>query len=61
MVKYKFPYKIRDGKKFPMIQVSIGYGRKRWDIYALLDSGTSISLFTREVGEKIGLVNVFYV
>ncbi|MFH1584288.1 MAG: hypothetical protein ABIA56_04170, partial [Actinomycetota bacterium] len=28
---------------------------KRWDIYALLDSGASISLFTRELGEKIGL------
>lgn len=61
MVKYKFPYKVKDGKKFTMIQVSIGYGRKRWDIYALLDSGTSISLFTREVGEKIGLVDLFYV
>lgn len=55
MVKYRFPYKLRDGKTFPMIPVSVGYGRKRWDIYALLDSGASIFLFTRELGEKIGL------
>ncbi|MBA7672901.1 hypothetical protein ES703_81088 [subsurface metagenome] len=55
MVKYRFPYAIRDGKSYPMIRVFVGYGKKWADIYALLDSGASISLFTRELGEKIGL------
>jgi hypothetical protein len=55
MIKYRFPYKIRDGGTFPMIPVSLSYYRKKWDIYALLDSGASMSLFTRESGEKIGL------
>jgi len=38
-----------------MIRVFVGY-RKKWaDIYAILDSEASISLFPRELGEKIGL------
>ncbi|GAG97156.1 unnamed protein product, partial [marine sediment metagenome] len=30
--KYRFPYKLRDGKTFPMIPVSVGYGRKLWEL-----------------------------
>lgn len=55
MVKYRFPYAIEDTKSCPKIPVYIGY-KESWEkTISLLDSGADISLFTRELGEEIGL------
>jgi len=55
MVKYRFPYAIEDTKSYPKIHVYIDHNEKWIKTKVLLDSGADISLFTRELGEEIGL------
>ena len=51
MTKYIFPYI----ELYPWIPVSIGYDNSWFNILAILDSGANISLFSRELGERIGV------
>jgi len=55
MAKHKFPYSIRDGISTPKIKVLIGSKNKWTSELVLLDSGADISLFTRKLGERIGI------
>lgn len=51
-----FPYqKHPSGAFFPIIPLTVNYGRKRREVYALVDSGATISIFRPEVAEELGI------
>lgn len=43
------------GELFPIIDLSVNYKEKTAKIFALVDSGASISIFKEEVAQQLGL------
>ena len=52
MKVYEFPYRIHKGNALPLIPVILAEEEK---IFALVDSGASLSLFEAWVAERIGI------
>lgn len=51
-----FPYRISsEGKYFPVIPISINYQKKKKEIFVLIDSGATVSIFRSEVAEEFGV------
>lgn len=51
-----FPYKKHlTGDLFPIIPVALNYKKKRIEVYALVDSGATTSIFRPEVAEELGI------
>ena len=52
-----FPYrKDQGGKFYPIItDVKISYKQKVFDIFALIDSGATVSIFKSEVADSLGI------
>lgn len=51
-----YPYqKHPSGGFFPVLPLAVNYRKKRAEIYALIDSGATISIFRPEVAEELGI------
>lgn len=51
-----FPYKTdAKGNSFPVIPLSLKFGNKKKEFFALVDSGATISIFRSEVAESLGI------
>jgi hypothetical protein len=54
-MKKEFHYLEKDGQYFPLIEVSLKKGKKLIRIKALVDSGTSFSVFRYEIAQELGI------
>lgn len=52
---YQFPYVKFHGKFYPLIPLTLRWGRYSVNTFALLDSGASISLFRPEIAQALHL------
>lgn len=51
-----FPYRTdASGNTFPVISLSLEFGVKKREFFALIDSGATISVFRSEVAESLGI------
>ncbi len=51
-----FPYRTDTlGNTFPVVPLSMEFGAKKKEFFALIDSGASISIFRSEVAESLGI------
>lgn len=51
-----FSYKTdAQGNNFPVIPLSLKFGNKKKEFFALVDSGATISIFRTEVAESLGI------
>ena len=51
-----FPYRTdASGNTFPVVPLSLEFGTKKKEFFALIDSGATISIFRSEVAESLGI------
>ncbi|MEK7518147.1 MAG: retroviral-like aspartic protease family protein [Patescibacteria group bacterium] len=51
-----FPYKTdAEGNTFPVVPLSLKFGHKKKEFFALVDSGATISIFRSEVADSLGI------
>lgn len=51
-----FPYRFdASGNAFPVVPLSLEFGVKKREFFALIDSGATVSVFRSEVAESLGL------
>ncbi|PIP04701.1 hypothetical protein COX53_01045 [candidate division WWE3 bacterium CG23_combo_of_CG06-09_8_20_14_all_40_14] len=51
-----FPYRIDASKNmFPVVPLSLEFGAKKKEFFALVDSGATVSIFRSEVAESLGI------
>lgn len=56
LVLLTFPYKTdAQGNYFPVIPLSLKFGNKKKEFFALVDSGATISIFRSEVADSLGI------
>ena len=56
LVLLSFPYKSdAQGNSFPVIPLSLKFGNKKKEFFALVDSGATISIFRSEVADSLGI------
>lgn len=51
---FKYQFDIH-GRSFPLIPISIRYGKNKMDYFALIDSGATISIFKTDIASKLGI------
>lgn len=56
LVLLTFPYKTdSQGNSFPVVPLSLKFGNKKKEFFALVDSGATISIFRSEVADSLGI------
>lgn len=51
-----FPYRFdTSGNTFPVVPLSLEFGAKKKEFFALIDSGATVSIFRSEVAESLGI------
>ena len=51
----EYPYKQIGNTLSPIIPIKIGYGAVLYDLHALIDSGSTLSLFKSDVAQILGI------
>lgn len=54
-MKVGFPYLKKEGKFYPVIDLTLYYSKKSLTLKALVDSGASFSIFRPEIAEYFGI------
>lgn len=55
MPNLEFNYITLRGRHYPLIPIKLHYGDKNVKTYALLDSGSTLSVFRNEIAEDLGI------
>jgi len=55
MSRYRFSYLTLRGKHYPLIPIRLRYGDNAIKTYALVDSGSTLSVFRAEIADSLGM------
>ncbi|MDP3764163.1 MAG: retropepsin-like aspartic protease [bacterium] len=54
-MRHEFPYIEKDGRYFPVVEITLNHQEKEITVKALVDSGASFSVFSPEIAEYLGI------